>query len=157
MAQDGENAAQEKPQGNNGSERTRPFYPSAQPLQGQIADVPWMDGSARALHSHELRAPELTTKLRYRPNQSVKAARRSKPNMHFSAASAHRLLRLAEENDIAIIEDDIYADFEEVAASRRARPSGSRRLRRKLFEDAFGGRACGGVVGVRYTSFRAAS
>jgi DNA-binding transcriptional MocR family regulator len=37
-----------------------------------------------------------------------------------SAATAHRLLTLAEEFDVAILEDDIYADFEERSAPRLA-------------------------------------
>ncbi len=37
-----------------------------------------------------------------------------------SAATAHRLLKLADEFDVAVLEDDIYADFEEQPAPRLA-------------------------------------
>ncbi len=37
-----------------------------------------------------------------------------------SAASAHRLLKLAEAHDLIIVEDDIFADFEREAATRLA-------------------------------------
>ena len=57
-----------------------------------------------------------------------------------SPVVAHRLLKLAEQSDLTIIEDDIFADFEHEPAPRLAAFDGleSRRPYRQLLQDAFG-------------------
>lgn len=66
-----------------------------------------------------------------------------------SAGVAHRLLRIAEAHDITIIEDDIYADFEEQPGARLAALD---QLQRVLYVGSFsktlsGAARCGWIAG----------
>ena len=79
-------------------------------------------GDRRPFHARWPRRRELERLFAaHRPRLDPTAAGMHNPTgVTLSAASVHRVLRLAEEHDVIILEDDIFADFESEPATRFA-------------------------------------
>ena len=97
----------------------------------------------RALHARRDRTSSCS---RRRWPSTGRASTSPIPRIHnptgatLSPVTAHRLLKLADQSDLTIIEDDIFADFEHTpgAAARGVRRARPRRPYRQFLQDAFG-------------------